>query len=75
MSDITTWKQLEQHELIDEIRIDGPEVHGHNYNRYMIWLKDGVDNPVTGEIGGGFYAEDLKDALSNLGITTARTTK
>jgi len=70
---ITTWKQLEKHELIYEIETHGKAVHGHDYNRYMIWLYDDVENPVTGEMGGGFYAEDINDALSNLGIYQEET--
>ena len=62
-----TWKYVKQLSEVEDVERHGPKVTGHDYNRYSISLHDWVPNPVTGEMGNTFYAENPKDALDQLG--------
>ena len=62
-----TWKYVKQLSEVDDVELHSPKVTGHENNRYLICLHDWVPNPVTGEMGNTFYAENPKDALDQLG--------
>tara|TARA_R110002073_G_C9220650_1_gene559834 strand:+ start:60 stop:284 length:225 start_codon:yes stop_codon:yes gene_type:complete len=59
-----SWKEAEATPCIFSIEHDcGLRVKGEEPTIY-VQLHEGVDNPVTGEEGGGFYVVDFRDFIS-----------
>ncbi len=61
------WRYIKTFPEVDDVEVHSPEITGHEKNRYLICLHDWVSNPVTGEMGNTFYAENPRDALDQLG--------
>jgi hypothetical protein len=60
-----SWKEAESTPCIEYIEHDcGQRVKGESPTIWVQLLED-VDNPVTGEEGGGFYVYDFKDFISH----------
>ena len=72
-----SWKEVLAHpdiESIDDHRKEFPEDSQSEMWIY-VWLKPHVENPVTNEMGGGFYAGDMKDVISHFSWNSVRVAK
>jgi hypothetical protein len=56
-----SWKDVEALPYVAEIQRD----EGDDSPSVFIWLEDAIDNPVTGETGGGFFVGGFKDFLDH----------
>ena len=63
-----SWVELAKHPDIFSIQDDRNEFKNSGENEVLIILHDHVSNPVTGELGGGFYAGSFKDALDSMNL-------
>ena len=63
-----SWAELAKHPDIFAIQDDRKEFKDSGENEILIIFHDHVENPVTGELGGGFYAGSFKDALDCMNL-------
>jgi len=65
-----SWKEVLSHPDIDSIEDNREEAKrlDPTSDDMEIWvnLKDDAENPVTGEMGAGFYAGDMRDVIDLL---------
>ena len=60
-----SWKELLNHPEIDYIDDARKEFPDSGDMEIYISIKDEIENPVTGEKGGGFFVGSFKDALNH----------
>jgi secreted Zn-dependent insulinase-like peptidase len=60
-----SWAQLLEHPEIHSIDDGRKEFPDSGEMEIYISIHDGVENPVTGEKGGGFFVGSFKDALDH----------
>ena len=60
-----SWAELQSHPDIFRIEDDRNLFKNSGQSEILILMNDHAFNPVTGEKGGGFYAGNLADAVSN----------
>jgi|TARA_X000001382_G_scaffold85136_1_gene60327 hypothetical protein len=65
---IKSWSDLNRHPDIIKIEDLRKEFKNSGQNEIIIHINQFVTNPVTGELGGAFYAADLKDAKDLMGL-------
>ena len=60
-----SWKQVLAHPDIRSIDDDRKEFADSVDMDIYVWLHPHIENPVTGEMGGGFYAGDMRDVIDH----------
>ena len=65
---INSWDDLIKHPDIFRIEDDRNLWKNSGQNEILIILNDNATNPVTGELGGAFYAGSFKDAKDLMGL-------
>tara|TARA_Y100000401_G_scaffold26474_1_gene18795 strand:- start:445 stop:660 length:216 start_codon:yes stop_codon:yes gene_type:complete len=58
-----SWAELKKHPEISSIEDDRKEFPDSGQMEIYISIYDHIENPVTGEKGGGFFVGSFRDAL------------
>jgi len=61
-----SWEDLKNHPDIESIEDMRKEFKNSMYQDILINIKEESENPVTGELGGCFYASSFRDAVDLL---------
>ena len=65
---IKSWSDLNRHPDILKIEDLRKEFRNSGQNEIIVYINQFATNPVTGELGGAFYAADFKDAKDLMGL-------
>ena len=65
---IKSWSDLNRHPDIIKIEDLRKEFKNSGENEILIHVNQFATNPVTGELGGAFYAGSFKDAKDLMGL-------
>ena len=60
-----SWKEVLAHPDIRSIDDDRKEFPDSEDMEIYVWVHPHVENPVTNEMGGGFYAGNMRDVIDH----------